>query len=120
MEKDEKQKVKGTEMSYTIGKYILIGQTVVPCDDLIEWAKWFETADTLVFQTSIGRVRVTTVFLGVDFNIFGGPLELFQTMISGGDLEWETWRYPDWMSAEEGHRRAVATVQEACQKKRSR
>lgn len=63
-------------------KYILIGQTPVPCDDLLEWARWMEGADSRVFETTVGEYWVSTVFLGLDHNWLrdGEPL-LFETMI---------------------------------------
>jgi hypothetical protein len=70
-----------------IDRYTLIGQTPVPCEDLIEWAMWMETADRRVFYTEVGEYYVSTVFLGLDHSfgrfIGGGdgvPI-LFETMI---------------------------------------
>jgi hypothetical protein len=49
-------------------KYILVGQTAVPCDDLLEWGAWLETADRTVGRTVVGPYEVSTVFLGLDHN----------------------------------------------------
>jgi hypothetical protein len=68
-------------------KYILVGQSAVPCDDLIEWATWFDTADRRVFKTLVGEYEVSTVFLGLDHNFHrlltgeDSPPILFETMI---------------------------------------
>lgn len=42
------------------------GHTPVPCEDLHEWGKWFETADRHVTLTEVGELSVSTVFLGSD------------------------------------------------------
>jgi hypothetical protein len=68
-------------------KYILIGQTPVPCTDLLEWAHWFESGVRRVGETVVGDWRVSTVFLGLDHNygrILGRSEDqpiLFETMI---------------------------------------
>ncbi len=36
----------------------------VPCADILEWARWFETADRQLAETLIADARVSTVFLG--------------------------------------------------------
>lgn len=35
--------------------YKLDGHDVVPCEDPLEWAKWFGTADRVVAKTETGR-----------------------------------------------------------------
>jgi hypothetical protein len=88
-------------------KFILDGKTPVEEPDLETWALWFETADRSVKLTIQERVRVSTVFLGLDHNFGGGPPLLFETMtfIDGkGDDEV---RYSTWDEAEAGHADAV-------------
>lgn len=73
-------------------KYILIGQTAVPCPDLMEWARWMEDADRCVWRTRVGDWEVSTVFLGLDHCFIGdGPPILFETMVfcRPVDAEWE-------------------------------
>lgn len=92
-------------------KYILIGQTPVPEPDLLTWARWFETAERHVGDTTIGSVRVSTVFMGLDHRFGDGPPLLFETMIfSDGDGE-ESWRCSTWLEAEAQHAAAVKRVQ---------
>jgi hypothetical protein len=91
--------------------YILVGEQVVSCSDLMTWAKWFETHDRQVRDTQRDDVRVSTVFLGLDHNhSLHGPPVLFETMVfingSGGDME----RYCTWDEAVEGHERMVAQI----------
>jgi hypothetical protein len=45
---------------------------------------------------------VSTVFLGLDHS-FEGPPILFETLVSGGDLEGEMDRYHTWEEAIKGH-----------------
>jgi hypothetical protein len=88
--------------------YILEGHKAVPAD-LMQWAEFFEnTAGRTVALTMVGKVRVSTVFLGIDHS-FGsgrGPL-LFETMIFGGKHDQYQERYVTWEEAEAGHAEAV-------------
>ena len=92
------------------GNYILEGKTPVRCDNMIEWAKWFEKAERHVAQENIGEVRISTVFLGLDHG-WGEPKPvLFETMVFGGPLDQEQDRYYTWDEAEAGHRNMVERV----------
>jgi len=90
--------------------YILNGKMPVSCDDLMTWAKWFETADRHVAKTNIGDVKISTVFLGLNHNWGSGPPLLFETMVFGGELDGEQERYSTWDEAEKGHKRMVERV----------
>ena len=88
-------------------QYILRGKTPVPCDDLIEWARWMDTRENIVKQTKIGTMFVSTVFLGLDHNFSGkGPPILFETMTFCDD-EIDCQRCSTWEQAEEQHHYAV-------------
>lgn len=90
-------------------KYILDGNKVpVPCNDLMEWAKWFETADRHVAQEMVGDVRVSTVFLGINHAWGNGAPLLFETMIFGGPHDQHQARCTFWDEAEKQHAEAVA------------
>jgi|SRR5882762_6101347 len=74
-------------MTKTVGKYILgghDGHTAVPCEDLIQWATWFENAaNRRVRLTQVGPYEVSTVFLGLDHSFLrdiDSPI-LFETMV---------------------------------------
>lgn len=102
-----------------VSRYILNGHNAEPCEDLLTWAQWFETADRKVADDYAGDwherpVNISTVFLGVDHN-FGseGPPVLFETMIFGGKLAGEQWRYGTWEEAEKGHAHAVEQAKAA-------
>jgi hypothetical protein len=64
-----------------------------------------------VGDTDVGRLRVSTIFLGVVTHPGGRPL-LFETMVFGpeGDILEQT-RYATWAEAELGHRALVAKWQ---------
>lgn len=67
----------------TSGLYTLDGHGLVPAEDLLSWARWIEDADIKVGDTKIGKVRVSTVFLGIDQRSSGeGPPILFETLLS--------------------------------------
>jgi len=109
-------------------KYILDGHKAVECEDLLEWAAWFETADRHVAKTDVdgirflvwlGKlfrtkrfepVRVSTVFLGLNHSFGGGEPQIFETMIFGGTFDEEMWRYSTWEQAEKGHQEAVGRI----------
>jgi len=91
-------------------KYILQDKTPVPCNDLMEWARWFETADRHVAQDRIGEVRISTVFLGLNHRFAPGAPLLFETMIFGGSHDGHQERCTFWDQAEKQHADAVALV----------
>lgn len=94
------------------GRYILDGHTPVAESNLLRWAVWFETADRTVEKTYIQDCEISTVFLGLDHQWLDGPPILFETMIFGGKLDGECWRYSTWEEAREGHEAAVEKVKE--------
>ena len=96
-------------------KYKLDGHKVVLCENLMEWAQWFGTADRHVAKTILkGQdntdIKVSTVFLGLDHNYGEGKPVLFETMVFGGAHDGEMERYTTWEEAEEGHKRMVDKV----------
>jgi hypothetical protein len=96
-------------------KYLLNpDHSVRPTDDLLEWARAFETMDRKVASTEVAPgIRVSTAFLGLDHNFGEGPPLIFETMIFGGEHNEEQWRYSTWAEAEAGHARAVAVAEQA-------
>jgi hypothetical protein len=91
-------------------KYILEGHEPVAEPDLLTWARWIETADRHVRDSFQGDVRVSTVFLGLDYSFGAGPPLLFETMAFVGHESVAQERYSTWSQAEEGHARMVAEV----------
>lgn len=83
-----------------------------PCEDRMEWARWFETSDNarIVQKDTLGDVEVSTVFLGLDHS-FGGPVPLlYETLVFGGPFDGDGERYPDREQALVGHKAWVAKV----------
>ena len=92
-------------------KYTLIDHTPIPALNLLEWARWFETANRQVAQDRIGDILISTVFLGIDHSFYAdGPPLLFETMVFGGDFDQEQQRYSTWEEAEAGHQEFVKMV----------
>lgn len=86
---------------------ILDGKTVKPVDDVLEWARWFESTDRHVAKDEFGDIRVSTVFLGLNHAFGDGPPLWFETMIFGGPADLYQDRYTTWDEAERGHKKAV-------------
>jgi hypothetical protein len=91
--------------------YILEGKVTIPIDDIITWAKQYETSNRIVAQSEIAGIHISTVFFGLNRNFSGeGEPILFETMIFGGKYNGYTGRYSTWDEAEEGHRKACELV----------
>ena len=105
--------------------YTLVGHTPVPCDDLTEWARWFQTADRVVFQDQLEGHLVSTVFLGLDHRFLGkGPPILFETMVfckhekPACEFDCDQRRYCTWLEAEAGHKVMVGRTRLVLEMKR--
>lgn len=124
--------------------YVLQGKTPVAIDPgdpagHLRWAEWFKTADRHVAKETIGGIRISTVFLGLDhgFDPDEAPI-LFESMcfapvdekdqiktitmpngvietyrITQEELSEFTERYSTWQEAEEGHRRIVTQIRKS-------
>lgn len=92
--------------------YTLDGHNPVPIEDTLEWARWFERSidERRVSYTTIGDVRISTTFLGVDHGTNDGAPILFETMIFGGPNDGFQRRYSTWDEAFMGHRRIVRNM----------
>lgn len=97
--------------------YVLVGRTPIAVDRDM-WAQNFENVEKrVVALTTIGKVQVSTVFLGMDHNYFAkGPAILFETMVFGGPLDSEMQRYATYAQAEAGHAEFVKRTREAVAK----
>ena len=100
----------------TTHKYILNekGEPVAE-PDLMTWARWFEDAHRHVAGDKIGRSRVSTVFLGIDYNFYDeGPPVLWETMVFGGKLDGQQSRCAGTREqAEAAHGEIVKRVRQA-------
>jgi hypothetical protein len=91
-------------------KYILVDREPKRCDDILEWGRWYETAQRHIGDDTINGVRVSTVFLGLDHSFSEGDPILFETMVFGGEHnEWQE-RYFTYDEAEAGHKNVVRRI----------
>jgi len=97
-------------------RYVDGSPRIERCEDLIEWATWFETSgdDRQVAVTVVGGATISTVFLGLDHGhgMSDQPL-LFETGVFRADDVEILRRYSTWAEAEAGHAAAVAAIKEA-------
>lgn len=86
----------------------------VKCD-LMEWSNMFENDDRRVAFDAIEGKEVSTVFLGLDHNYFGGKPLLFETMVfdEGESSEHYCLRYSTYEQALKGHQEAIEWVKES-------
>ena len=80
------------------------------CDDMEVWGLFMSTPGARqVADDTFGDVRVSTIFLGIDHAFGGGSPVLWETMIFGGNEEYQE-RYTSRIAALQGHAKAVAIV----------
>lgn len=95
-----------------IGQYTLDAEgNPVACEDMLEWARWYEGEQhRIVAQDDLpDGVRVSTVFLGIDYRFLGnGPPVLWETMIFHGPNAGYQERYTSLDDARAGHRHALS------------
>lgn len=83
----------------------------IPCLDFHAWSKWLGTANRVVQQDDVNGYFVSTVFLGLDHNYFGGDPLLFETMVQTPTGAWTAQhRYHTKTDALAGHLRAKAVL----------
>jgi hypothetical protein len=107
------------KLKFSTRKAKLIDGQVVPVEDTLEWAEWFETADRQVAHTTLNRrrrIRVSTVFLGLNHDYRGTEKGIwFESMVFGTSIDGAQDRYPDIESARRGHAQMVARARQARQ-----
>jgi hypothetical protein len=82
--------------------------------DSDEWAVFLENGDRQVARDKVGRVEVSTVFIGLLLHI--GEYEhneLFETKVFGGEHDGLTRRYKTWDAAVRGHEEVVKELRKA-------
>lgn len=83
--------------------------------DVLKWGKAFTNTDRVIAKTQVEGVKVSTIFLGMDYNFLGNGSKphLFETMIFGSKRKafrnYQV-RYATKKEAEEGHKYAVQFV----------
>ncbi len=94
--------------------YKLINKEAVPCS-CNEWAECFEGTSRRVARSGNDDIYVSTVFLGLDHSFGEGNIQIFETMIFGGEHDQGMWRYATWDEAESGHKKACELVGVDCE-----
>jgi hypothetical protein len=85
-----------------------------------EWGEWFQNSrgddKRRVAEDEINGKRISTVFLGMDHNLYGeGRPLIFETMVfdeKGNDIWMD--RYSTWNDSEIGHEKAKEWVKNGC------
>ena len=85
---------------------------IVPEPDIMKWGLWMHNADRHVAKDTVGDVKVSTVFIGMDHSFGHGLKILYETMILGGPHDCYQERYTSHEAAQAGHERAVARAKE--------
>jgi hypothetical protein len=88
-----------------------------------EWCEWFRIVkNRRVARTQINEdVYISTVFLSMDHGYDPeGPPILFETLVFGGPMDGEMWRYSTKKEALEGHKRSVKQVRREIAKEGSK
>lgn len=112
----ESQRQKGLDTSRPV-YYILRDYKIVQVS-FLEWALWFEDATSrVVDSTYVGKVHISSVFLGIDHNFSFDDLVnhrpiLFESMVFGGKLDQFQWRYSTLGETKRGHYELVNAVRE--------
>ena len=85
--------------------------TISEVEDVIEWAGLFENGNRQIYDDTIGDVRISTVFLGLNHGYDPDqPPILFETMIFGGDRDQEMCRCSTYEQCESMHKTACGAV----------
>lgn len=90
--------------------YVLDGKTPRRVRDVLAWARAFGSKERHLAADHVGRVAVSTVFLGIDHNYFGGEPLIFETMVFGGKHDGAQSRYSTYDEALRGHQWWLAKV----------
>jgi len=98
--------------------YKLEGKNVVPVEgnSIEEWAKTFDRKNRHVAYNELvtgdgTKIQVSTVFLGFDHGHFPEEgVQLFETMIFGGESDELQLRYSTWEEAEKSHNEFINGV----------
>lgn len=89
--------------------YILDENENVTAVSMEEWAEWLQEnrEERIIKHTRLFGIWVSTVFLGLNHNLFGDEPLIFETVIFGGASDMYQDRYSTREQALKGHRKAV-------------
>lgn len=97
-------------------QYILVEGKPVLEPNLNKWGSWMGTSERIVKKDDIGKVKVSTIFLGLDHNYGIGTPILWETMIFGGKHDQYQKRYSSLEDAQHGHKYAIDLVNSSSKK----
>jgi len=89
--------------------YILEGEEVVEAENIVSWGEWFFAANRQIEDTTIEKVRVSAIFIGISVNPFSDAPTVFETMIFGGNRDLEKHLHCTFREAQIGHAAVVAS-----------
>ena len=111
MRRNDDDIVTDRELSDTLGLFVLDDKNrPIRAQNVLEWAKFFDSPRRIVNQTWVDGRHVSTVFLGVNYH---GPGGLFETMVfssEGKDLHQV--KHDTWKQAQSYHDEAIEKVRE--------
>ena len=91
--------------------YDLNGKAIKGKNALMEWAELCKSPKRILKQDFFcPRIKVSTVWLGLDHNFGGGKPLIFETIIFFNHKTMEMFRYSTREEAESGHQEAVKMV----------
>lgn len=83
---------------------------------MLKWGRFLaESPNRRILLTEVERnIVISTVFLGLNHRLFdvGSPL-IFETMVFGGQLDGQQWRYSTLKQAKKGHHHVESLVKGA-------
>lgn len=92
-------------------RYILLDKTPVLCNNYSEWREWMKLNDRKVKRDHIGDITVSTIFLGMDYDIMSETPMLFETRTFGRNITSCIFmQYSYWDEAVDGHEKAVKEI----------
>ncbi len=92
-------------------RYILNNKVPIKEYNQFIWENWWDNENRQVAYDKINdRLRVSTIFLGRDYNNGQPPSLFFETVIIGGPQHGEQAFYSTWEQAEKGHARIADTL----------
>lgn len=74
------------DKNYPLDLYVLDGDVPVHASSMKEWSEFMDK-NKILKKTRVGKSEVSSIFLGMDHNFWGGAPVLFETMIFGGPLD---------------------------------
>ena len=97
--------------------YVLVNHKPKRASSLKEWMDFLTSPDCIVASTDIGRVNVTTAFMGIDLSSTSyGPPMFFKTEIFGGSHDGVGDYTPTWGGAALAHEQRCDMLREAARR----